>query len=65
MGITFTQLNSNNPRKVDRLAALGVDAQGTIPIGVEKSNLYNQKSLYTTKYRMNHSTQIFYQRRRM
>jgi len=55
VGIVSIRLITNNPRKVNRLAALGVDVQGTIPMVVEKPNLHNRKYLQTKKDRMNHS----------
>jgi hypothetical protein len=55
MGIKKVNLMTNNPRKVDRLKALGVDVVTTIPMVVANSNPYNFKYLQTKKDRMNHA----------
>jgi GTP cyclohydrolase II len=54
MGIESVRLITNNPRKVDRLTALGVDVVDTIPMVVQKPNPHNRKYLQTKKDRMNH-----------
>jgi len=54
MGIGSIQLMTNNPRKVERLNALGVDITDTVPI-LAKANFYNRKYLETKQERMNHS----------
>ena len=48
------RLMTNNPRKVDRLTALGVQVSGTIPMVVERANPYNVRYLETKKARMHH-----------
>lgn len=53
MGIGSIQLMTNNPRKVERLSALGVDIVDTFPI-LAKANQYNRKYLETKRERMNH-----------
>jgi hypothetical protein len=55
MGIDSIRLMTNNPRKIERLTALGVDVTGTIPMVVPKANPYNRKYLQTKKDRMNHT----------
>ena len=55
MGIDSIRLMTNNPRKIERLLALGVDVTGTIPMVVPKANPYNRKYLETKKDRMNHT----------
>ncbi|KAL9183645.1 hypothetical protein ACHAXT_004501 [Thalassiosira profunda] len=55
MGIDSIRLMTNNPRKLDRLRALGVDVVGTIPVVVPQTNQYNKKYLQTKKERMNHA----------
>jgi len=55
MGIASIRLITNNPRKTDRLRALGVDITETIPMVVERANRHNRKYLQTKKDRMNHS----------
>lgn len=55
MGISTIRLITNNPRKIDRLRALGIDVVGTIPMVVERPNPYNRKYLQTKMDRMNHS----------
>jgi len=54
MGISSIRLMTNNPRKIERLRALGVDVEGTIAMVVPKANPYNRKYLETKKERMNH-----------
>lgn len=53
MGIDSICLITNNPRKIERLTALGVNVEGTIPI-VADANPYNKKYLETKKARMRH-----------
>ena len=55
MGIGSIRLMTNNPRKIERLRALGVNVVGTIPMVVPEANPYNRKYLETKKERMNHS----------
>lgn len=55
MGIGSIQLMSNNPRKLHRLRALGVDVVSTIPMVVKQANPYNRKYLETKQRRMNHT----------
>lgn len=55
MGIASIRLITNNPRKTDRLRALGVDVEGTIPMVVPSANPHNARYLETKKNRMNHS----------
>ncbi len=38
IGIDSIHLMTNNPRKIERLLALGVDMTGTIPMVVPKAN---------------------------
>ena len=54
MKIGSIQLLTNNPRKVDRLSALGVQIVDTVPI-LAKANSDNRKYLETKQERMNHS----------
>lgn len=54
MGIGSIQLMTNNPRKVERLNALGIDIVDTVPI-LANANQYNRKYLETKRERMNHS----------
>jgi hypothetical protein len=55
MKIGSIKLMTNNPRKVDRLEALGVDVEETVPIVVPKANPFNRKYLETKVDRMNHA----------
>lgn len=55
MGIDSIRLMTNNPRKIERLRALGVDVAGTIPLVVPQANQYNRKYLETKSDRMNHA----------
>lgn len=55
IGIESIRLITNNPRKIERLRALGVHVEGTIPLVVPKTNPYNRKYLETKKERMNHA----------
>ena len=55
LGIDSIRLMTNNPRKIRRLRALGVDVTGTIPMVVPTANPYNRKYLQTKIDRMNHA----------
>ena len=55
MGIDSIRLMTNNPRKVERLTALGINVLGTIPMVVPEANPYNRKYLETKKERMRHT----------
>jgi len=55
MGIASIHLLTNNPRKVERLTALGVQVLDSRPMVVEKANPYNKKYLETKRARMNHT----------
>lgn len=55
LGIDSIRLMTNNPRKIERLTALGVDVAGTIPMVVPKATPFNRKYLETKVERMNHS----------
>jgi len=55
MGIGSIRLMTNNPRKVNRLVALGVDVVDTVPVVVPEANDYNRKYLETKIDRMEHS----------
>jgi hypothetical protein len=46
---------TNNPRKIERRRALGINVVGTIPMVVPKANPYNRKYLETKKERMSHT----------
>jgi len=54
MGIESIELMTNNPRKVDRLAKLGVPVERTLPMVVPQVNPYNRKYMETKRSRMNH-----------
>lgn len=54
LGIGSIQLMTNNPRKVDRLSALGVRIVDTLPI-LARANDDNRRYLETKQERMNHS----------
>jgi 3,4-dihydroxy 2-butanone 4-phosphate synthase/GTP cyclohydrolase II len=54
MGIESIKLITNNPRKIERVVAQGIDVVDTIPMVVQKPNAYNRKYLQTKKERMNH-----------
>jgi GTP cyclohydrolase II len=54
MGIESIRLMTNNPRKIDRLAVLGIDVPDTFPMVVKSSNEFNRKYLQTKQDRMNH-----------
>jgi len=54
MGIESIRLMTNNPRKIDRLAVLGINVPDTIPMVVKSSNEFNRKYLQTKQDRMNH-----------
>jgi len=55
MHINSVQIMTNNPRKVDRLEALGVKVTDTIPMVVQKANKHNRRYLQTKQDRMNHT----------
>lgn len=55
MQIASIQLMTNNPRKVNRLAALGVKVDNTLPMVVHQANQHNRKYLETKQRRMNHA----------
>jgi len=54
VGIETIQLITNNPRKIERLRALGITVVGTIPMVVERPNIHNRKYLQTKMDRMDH-----------
>ena len=54
MGVASIQLMTNNPRKVDRLSALGIAIVDTIPI-LARPNQHNRKYLETKQERMDHT----------
>jgi hypothetical protein len=54
MGIESIKLITNNPRKIERVVALGINVVDTIPMVVQKPNAYNRRYLQTKKDRMNH-----------
>lgn len=54
MEIESICLITNNPRKLDRLTALGINVKDTIPMVVKRSNPHNRKYLQTKQDRMNH-----------
>jgi GTP cyclohydrolase II len=55
MKIGSIKLLTNNPLKVQRLRALGVEIKGTEPMVVESTNPYNHKYLESKHDRMNHT----------
>jgi len=55
MKIDSIQLLTNNPRKVDRLTALGVNVVNTLPMVVKRANPHNRRYLETKRSRMNHT----------
>jgi 3,4-dihydroxy 2-butanone 4-phosphate synthase/GTP cyclohydrolase II len=55
MKVASIQLMTNNPRKVDKLAKLGVTVDRTLPMVVPATNPYNFKYLETKEKRMNHA----------
>jgi len=55
MGIRSIRLLTNNPRKLERMRAIGVEVTDTVPMVVEYANQYNKKYLETKRERMNHS----------
>lgn len=55
MKINSIQLLTNNPRKVDRLTALGVNVVNTLPMVVKRANPHNRRYLETKQSRMNHT----------
>ena len=54
MDIESIRLITNNPRKLDRLSALGVNVEELIPMVVERSTTHNRKYLQTKQDRMKH-----------
>ncbi|EEC49832.1 predicted protein, partial [Phaeodactylum tricornutum CCAP 1055/1] len=54
MQIGSIQLMTNNPRKVERMARLGIVVDRTLPMVVPQTNPYNHKYMETKKTRMNH-----------
>lgn len=55
MKIGSIKLLTNNPLKVKRLRALGVDIKGTEPMVVQSTNIYNHRYLESKHDRMNHT----------
>lgn len=55
MDIESIRLITNNPRKLDRLVALGVHVEELIPMVVERSNPHNRNYLQTKQDRMKHT----------
>lgn len=55
MKIGSIRLMTNNPRKVDRLRALGVNVKETLPMVVPATNQYNHRYLESKHDRMNHA----------
>jgi hypothetical protein len=55
MKVKSIQLMTNNPRKVDRLTALGVKVESTLPMVVKRANRFNRRYLETKQMRMNHT----------
>ena len=55
MQIESIRLLSNNPRKIERLTALGVDVVESVPMVVEQANEFNKRYLQTKHERMRHS----------
>uniref|UniRef100_A0A7S3V819 GTP cyclohydrolase II n=1 Tax=Chaetoceros debilis TaxID=122233 RepID=A0A7S3V819_9STRA len=55
LGIDSIKLMTNNPRKIDRLSALGLKIDDTIPMVVPTSNPFNRKYLQTKQDRMSHT----------
>lgn len=55
MDIESIRLITNNPRKLDRLVALGVNVEELIPMVVERSNPHNRNYLQTKQDRMKHT----------
>lgn len=55
MKIGSIQLMTNNPRKVQRLRALGVEISQTLPMVVPKTNKYNHRYLEAKHQRMAHT----------
>jgi len=54
MQIGSIQLLSNNPRKLEKLTAMGVEVIGMVPVVIPETNPYNQQYLATKQTRMNH-----------
>eukprot|EP00980_Cylindrotheca_fusiformis_P002019 scaffold444_cov109-Cylindrotheca_fusiformis.AAC.16 len=55
MKIGSIKLLTNNPRKVQRLRALGVNIKGTEPMVVPATNPYNHRYMESKHDRMNHT----------
>ena len=55
MKIASIKLLTNNPRKVNRITALGVKVLQTLPMVVKKANAHNRRYLETKVARMNHT----------
>jgi len=55
MKIQSIKLLTNNPRKVNRLTALGVNVVQTLPMVVKQANPFNRRYLETKVSRMNHT----------
>lgn len=55
MKISSIHLLTNNPRKVDRLEALGIKVRRTLPMVIKRANPYNRRYLETKQTRMNHT----------
>jgi len=55
MKIGSIQLLTNNPRKIRRLEALGVEISETVPMVVPKTNQYNHRYLVAKHERMAHT----------
>jgi len=55
MGVESVLLMTNNPKKTQRLRALGVVVEDTIPMVVKSANQHNRKYLETKVFRMNHT----------
>ena len=54
MRVNSIRLMTNNPRKVERLSALGIQIKDTIPI-LAVPNIHNRKYLETKQERMAHT----------
>mmetsp|Transcript_8418 Transcript_8418/g.24276 ORF Transcript_8418/g.24276 Transcript_8418/m.24276 type:complete len:300 (-) Transcript_8418:238-1137(-) len=54
MNIGSIKLMSNNPRKMERLRALGVNIVDTVPVVIPQANPHNMQYLETKHARMNH-----------
>ena len=54
MQIESIRLLSNNPRKIERLTALGINVVESVPMVVEQANEFNKRYLQTKQDRMRH-----------